>query len=478
MTSIVYMKSKKGDNVYVYVNEKTESGYRRKCIGHLDHVTGEIVPNKEKGDAPSVTTRSYGINMLLRRISDDIGLTESIQIIFKDSWDSIMSLAFYFLCEDSSIMRLGRWMEFNETPRMWPLTIDQVNSILRGVTHENIDSFFRVWNKRAGDHRYMVSSISTEHTVDKRSKNDFEKEFSTEVQVCFGRESGLPIAYRAHPTRYRTVPDMKASVEWMEWLEGKEPFFFITGDQTEEMDPGSIAEMEGQYLFELPPSDSLFGKLMGGFKIEGNTYDPQIRTGRRELFGKRADVHIYYDPKKAEREISRFLEVMDRCRFELENQHYVASHSSLYNKYFLFRGRGDVEFNSEAMMNHNRPAGYRILISNEISDPGDAFDLTDRIDFFRGMFERMRNDEDVTALKLYTGSNIASRMFIQFLATILGERLRRMLSDAGLDETLESTLFQMKCMMRVDQSNRKKPLMSEMNEHQREIMDRLIFSSN
>ncbi|MBO7351996.1 MAG: hypothetical protein J6U12_03670, partial [Candidatus Methanomethylophilaceae archaeon] len=369
MSSIVYMKSKKGDNVYVYLNEKTESGYRRKCIGHLDRITGEIVPNREKGDAPSVVTRSYGVNLLLRKISDDIGLTESLQIIFKDSWDSIMTLVFYILCEGSGFDKLERWMEFNETPRMWPLNLDQVNSILKGVTQDAIDSFFRVWNKRVDDEGYVVSSVSTEQTVDKASKNDFEKEFYTEIQVCFGRESGLPIAYRIHPTRYRTVPEMIESERWMEWLDEKKPSYYLTKEQTEEMDIVPIAGMDRSYLLELPTSNNLFDSYLEGFKVEDGTYASQVRTGRRRISGHDANIHIFYDPRRAELEISRFLAMMDRCHFELTNQQYVVSHSALYNRYFIFKGREEAEFNSEAIMKHNKPAGFRILVSNDIDDP-------------------------------------------------------------------------------------------------------------
>ena len=71
---------------------------------------------------------------------------------------------------------------------------------------------------------------------------------------------------------------------------------------------------------------------------------------------------------KAEIETSKFLEIMNRCKFELDNQHYVASHSALYNRYFLFRGKGDLDFNSEEIMRNNRMAGFRVFISNGDTD--------------------------------------------------------------------------------------------------------------
>ena len=475
MSSIVYMKSKNGDKVYVYVNEKTESGYKRRCIGHLDEVTGEIVPNREKGDSPTVATRSYGINLLLRRISDDMGLTESIQVIFKESWDSIMTLAFYSLCEGSHITGLERWMEFNETPRMWPLTIDQVNSILKGVTPERIDSFFKVWNSKMRNEEYEISSISTEMTVNKESKNDFEKEFSTEIQVCFGKGSGLPVAYRIHPTRYRSVIEMKSSFGWMDWLDGTDPLFFFTREQTREIDTGSIITSDRPFVLELSPKENLFGNILDRLSIVKNRFSVGVSEYQTEINGISVNAHILYDPIEAELETSRFLDIMQRCKSELDNQHYVASHSSMYNRYFLFKGRGEPEFNSEEIMKNNKMAGFRIFLSNVNMDRSEVLGLVEKTDHFRFMFEHLKGDEDTSAIKLYSSTAIISRYFIQFLTAILGERLRRMLSEAEMDETVESVLYQMKNLIRVDRSDRKRPLMSDMNDYQRAIIDKLIF---
>ena len=476
MSSIVYMKSKNSDKVYVYLNEKTESGYRRRCIGHLDKETGEIVPNKEKGDAPTVATRSYGVNLLLRKISDDIGLTESIQVIFKDSWDSIMTLAFYSLCEGSHITGLERWMEFNETPRMWPLSIDQVNSILKGITEENAESFFRVWNNKMKNDSYVVSSISTEQSVNKESKNDFEKEFSTEIQVCFGKESGLPVAYRVHPTKYRSMAEMNASYDWMKWLNGTNPLFFFTEEQTNEIDTDSIIGTDRPFILELPRGNNLFVNILNEFRIDGSMHSAEMEKYKLMIHGTNVNAFLLYDPMEAEIETARFLEIMNRCKFELDNQHYVASHSPLYNRYFLFRGRGDNEFNSEEIMRHNRSAGYRIFLTNDDADRLWILGLVERMDHFRTMFEHIKGDEDISAIKLYTSSMTISRYFIQFLATILGERLKQIISDAELNETVESVLYQMKCLIRVDRSDRKRPLMSNMNDHQKAILDILLFN--
>ena len=61
MSSIVYLKNKTNGKTYAYLNESVwdkETGRcrcKRKCLGHLDPATGEIIPNKGKKDSALVS---------------------------------------------------------------------------------------------------------------------------------------------------------------------------------------------------------------------------------------------------------------------------------------------------------------------------------------------------------------------------------------------------------------------------------------
>lgn len=475
MSSLVYMRSKDGGTVYVYVNEKTDDGrYRRRCLGHLDPITGNVVSNRRRGEHPVLSARSYGVNHLLRGISDRIGLTRAMQVTFIDSWDSLMAFAFYSLSESKHYSDLERWMEFNDTPRMWPLTMDQTRSIMKGVTEERIDSFFKVWNKMAGDKEFVVTSISTDEFMEKRSKYDFEKFFSTEIQLCYGSESKLPISYRLHPTRYRTAFEMESAAGWMEWLERRVPLYVIEKEQASEMGIESMASIDHPFVAELSNAELPFRRFLEEFRLKETVYTPQIMTRTIRVSDRDIIAHVYYDPTEAEQAISRFLNIIDRCRFELEHQHYVANHSPLYNKYFLMKDRGNVELNSEAIMRQNAVAGYRMLITNTISDPHEAFGWLFKNDRFKEFYKNVHNEEDISSMYLYVESGIRSRMFIQFLSAILGAAIQKGIAETGLDETVDSILFQMKHMISVNQENRKRPVMSEMTNGQRRILAALL----
>lgn len=55
MSSLVYVKNPNGktyvySNISVYDKETKKVKHIRKSIGHLDPVTGEVIPNRRKGD--------------------------------------------------------------------------------------------------------------------------------------------------------------------------------------------------------------------------------------------------------------------------------------------------------------------------------------------------------------------------------------------------------------------------------------------
>ena len=89
MTSLVYLRNKTNDRVYVYVNEKVtdkegRSTYRRRCIGHLDEETGDIIPNTHRSQSPSADIEYIGMSKTIRELSDRIGLSEVLKMKFAE----------------------------------------------------------------------------------------------------------------------------------------------------------------------------------------------------------------------------------------------------------------------------------------------------------------------------------------------------------------------------------------------------------
>lgn len=119
MSSLVRVRSKSG-RVYVYENtsywdkisKKPKSV--RKCLGHLDPETDEIVPNRikhvtnhmPKQGRSQCSTYTYGVSALLDTISADIGIADTLQKVFPEDWSAILCCAYYLISEGNALSRV------------------------------------------------------------------------------------------------------------------------------------------------------------------------------------------------------------------------------------------------------------------------------------------------------------------------------------------------------------------------------------
>jgi hypothetical protein len=99
---LVYLKNKKNGVTYVYENistwnkQKQRPDCKRKCIGKIDPATGEIIPTGKralgKGAQPAPASASVvGDYLLFKKVSADIGITQTLQQCFPRSWAQILT---------------------------------------------------------------------------------------------------------------------------------------------------------------------------------------------------------------------------------------------------------------------------------------------------------------------------------------------------------------------------------------------------
>jgi hypothetical protein len=120
MVAIVYQTNKKTGVTYAYESvsywdkDKQQSRARRKCIGKLDPETRQIISTikrkmvvseeTKRGPVPIVKeARSfYGATYLFDRIGEDTNVIGDLKNCFPDSYQQILSLAYYLIMEDKN----------------------------------------------------------------------------------------------------------------------------------------------------------------------------------------------------------------------------------------------------------------------------------------------------------------------------------------------------------------------------------------
>ena len=103
MASLVYLHNKSNGVTYVYSNrsyrdkETHKVKHERKCIGHLDPDSGEIVPNRQRKAATrpaeaaeSCKVEDIGVYMLAENAAKRSGMERILKETFPDDWKTML----------------------------------------------------------------------------------------------------------------------------------------------------------------------------------------------------------------------------------------------------------------------------------------------------------------------------------------------------------------------------------------------------
>lgn len=486
MASLVYLTNKTNGKTYVYVNEKSydgSGGYRRRCIGHLDPDTGQIVPNREKKASSGPRVASSGVNSLVGHVSKECGLTSALQITFPSSWRLILSCSMFLLAESSPLAFIEQWSASNVTPFSERITHRDLESLLGGIESGDMEAFMRIWAKKVDD-REVVAVISD--CMDLSNIGPFGLAsgvgnigfMSSEVELHIGRESGIPISYC-----YRTVAadGLAASGEYLEnaeWMDSRS-FMHVMG--AEDLSDSELDSMlsggEGRIL--VLSSDSSMAKQViaensADVFAYGNYYSGPagehgfIKEIRRRIGGRMCRILVAYNEGEAEKRMGSFLNLIDCCRVEIETGRRVVEHAPFYDSFF-----NGTEVDSNKVMEHASTTGYTVLVTNSDMKKDEVLEWYRCYMDTGGLFSYFRNNADVAQYKLYMEHNFESRVFIQFVTSILYREIRNRLIKTNLagDTTVSIAMREMYGVMDVYLPGAKKPVMSELNYRQRIIMD-------
>lgn len=175
--SLVYVKNKKNGVTYVYESsgywdkEKQQARNRRKCIGKVDPVTGEIIPSKKKsvndeaslpkqrGPVPSVVcTRSfYGATYFFNAIGEKLGVTDDLRRCFPDSYKQILSIAYYLVMEDRNpLSRFPKWALTHTHPFNKDIPSQRSSELFGSIDEDAKQNFFLLQGQRRLEEEFLL----------------------------------------------------------------------------------------------------------------------------------------------------------------------------------------------------------------------------------------------------------------------------------------------------------------------------------
>ena len=498
MVSLVYLTNKKNGTVYVYINEKVydedkrKEVYRRRCVGHVDPKSGKVLPNRAKKLSHSYSVESIGLNLLFGKLSSDIGLTHALKIAFSEHWARILACAMYCVCSKEPLSEMTEWSKNNENPTGKAVTPEEIKELMASISNNAIDSFFKIWNRKLGENDAMMFSMRCIDSYNRSLEESrfgvrlSQESFVSDYEMCYGKSSRLPIAYhyRSTPlTNLQETFDAKSRFPWMDM--GSYTFLLSPESFTDET-MKELLEARYSYIAEIPNTADMAkdairryrrGIVKNDIDREGSASERFYATIDTEIDGRIVHQHLFYDIAQEEMESAAFMNLIDKCRKELEDGIVVVPHWGIYERYYTTVEREDgtvfFDLNAERIMEATESAGFKMVITDSEDGPVETTRWFDIRSDTSSLYDNLKNNKDNSSLRLYLAPNSTSRDFIQFIALILRSALRRRMSDTKLSDffTAEDVIAAMSTVHRIRMDNRKGAVTSEMNDDQEMIVN-------
>lgn len=525
--SIVHQENKKTGITYVYESEpywdkeKQQSRSRRKCIGKLDPVTGELVESKKHlaekeletlkkrapGALPAVESSRhfYGATYLFDQISSKLGITADLTNNFHATAKKIMSVAYYLLLEDRNPMsRFPKWAKTHVHPYGQDLSSQRSSELFAAVDENSKQEFFRMQGSRRQENEYLVydtTSVSSYSKLLKQVKWGKNKDDDILAQInlalIYGQQARLPIYYRKLPGNISDVTTVSKLLKDIDFLELDNITLIMDRGFFSEANINALYEKRYKFLMGArigllfiqkvldPVRESMKSRTTYSSEAGVHFYtemvswryqETQKRSGEIVNSEKRMYLHLYYNPQRAVDDQLSFHKLLDQLEAELLSGKRTKAHEKLYEKYYVIKStpkRGiQLKPKQQVMDEAQKNYGYFALISNKEKDPIKALQLYRSKDIIEKAFGNLKERLNMRRTSVSSEENLDGKLFVQFIALMILAYIDKAMRDHSLYKnfTLQGLLDEIDIIERFERPG-KKPHVGEMTKKQLMIYD-------
>ena len=474
------------DTEYYWDKDKKQSRSKRICVGKVDPVTGEIIPTRgrsKKGESkagklspnktgPKPFSESkhlfYGATYLLESFADEVGLTHDLKQCFPDTYQKLLSIAFFLILEDNNpLYRFEKWHLTHKHPYGQDIASPRSSEFFASITDDQVTQFLRLQAKRRVEEEYWAydsSSISsyseTLNQVQWGKNKEDDKLPQINLLLVFGEKSGLPFYYRKLAGN---IPDSKTVKHLLEDLDllgfGRTKFVMDRGFYSEDNINGLYREhvkfLVGvklslkfikKHLDEVYDDIRMFtnydeGIATYGYPVSAEWGYSQERPYKGDIVKdkRRIYIHYYYSIEKGADDEQAFDKRIAKLCSELQEGKLVEEHKKAYAQFFEVkdtpvRGRR-VCHKEEEIKAARRYFGYFALITNEKMDAFMALHLYRRKDIVEKAFGNIKERLNLRRLLVKSEKNLDGKIFTEFVALILISHLDHKMKEANLYRT-------------------------------------------
>jgi transposase len=519
--SLVHLKNKKNGVTYVYESvghwdkEKHQSRSERVCVGKLDPITGEIVPNRARAGAIPRTAlpgpvptmeferRFYGATYLFDAIGAKLGITTDLKKCFPEIHGQILSIAYYLILEDRNpLSRFPRWARNHVHPYRENIPSQRSSELFAMIEEDAKQNFFVHQAGRRLETEFLAydtTSISSYSKLLNQARYGHNKEHDPLAQInlalLFGETSQLPFYYRKLPGNIpdvKTIQNLLADIAFLKLdkvqlvmdrgfysevninaLYHKHYKFLISVKTSLKYVKKNLDEVRGSMVLR-PHYSSRYEIYYESRMLDWQYCETKKRSKEVVKDTRRLYLHLYYNDQKATDDRVSFNKLLDGLEEELTSRKRNPDHEKLYEKYYEVNDtpvRGvSLVAKQQAIVEAEKDYGYFAMISNGIKDPLEALEIYRTKDLIEKAFGNLKERLSMRRTSVWSEENLDGKLFVQFVALIYLSYIKKAMSDHDLfkDYTMQELLDEFDLIERFEQPGRKHRI-GEMTEKQEKL---------
>jgi transposase len=522
-------------------SDKTIIGLINEKYGSRVNVP-DVEPTKTRTQTASVVFS--GPSIVLGGITSRYRIDAMLRKAFgEDDAKAILSLAWYLVSEGGALSNSDAWLSYFETPANRAISSQDITKLLDRMELDGILSFYKYWLERfekSGEKMlYDLTSISWYgHGIDMAGwghNRDNESLPQVNYALLCARNTAMPLFAWPLNGSVCDVKTLQDTLGFLDKLNYKPNCLMMdrgfgsidniafmlrrgyTFLQALRVNAGWIHEIiDGGRLTRLRPDSMLkIGNktyYVSTTKCQWVTIERNKRKGaaptqetivyqceqpngekytaqdsEKVISQYRCVVHVLFCQDLVGSQWDKFMEKLNREHQRLIADEKAAPPNEL-KKYFVIEKakwarKRSVDFNMEQINLHrNNYAGHICFITNDktIGTAADALNEYSTRDYIEKDFDEMKNDLDMSRIRVHTDDRMKARLLIQFIAEIYLREIRVRLRDSEecRNMTKKQIATHIKGIHKIKFVGKYKDICPELSKSQRDLLDALGLSDS
>ncbi|MDR2442909.1 MAG: transposase [Deltaproteobacteria bacterium] len=395
------------------------------------------------GTLSDSSVKILGTHLLLDSVSREIGLTDILMKVFPDKWQEILTLSYFLVTTNESILYCQNWTENYFTYFEKPdLNYKKINDLLNDINYDHVINFFDLWMALQSENEYLaldISSISSYSSFfnDIEFCHNRDSDNLDLINFCmlFGEKSGLPVFSSLFAGNTNDVSTLQCYLSQIDFLSDKN--YKIVLDETfySQNNILLLSKMQDKckFIINIPLNEKNSENIIAKGKDSFNNSEA-FKINNDILFGYSFNQNfddknllnycVYYNNRlySQERESKYNEAIYLRDKASLDPSKYILN--KYYNDYLIFNkeesaNNYNITINTEKIEQKLKNIGWLIVVTNDLTlSCNDIIDIYKTKYIIEKYFYRIKQNLGLHNLRIHD-----SKLFVTIISLIIISRI-------------------------------------------------------